>query len=62
MKETVYCEHRWGDQMTGSDGAFRICKSCQMTWMDGQPEPRIAIAKIEEMPEFIEEPYDRAPR
>lgn len=51
----VYCPHTWGDQMAGSDGAFRICKGpCRTTWYDGQPEPRVQIGKIEPIEEAHE--------
>lgn len=55
--EAIYCVHDWGDQMTGSDGAFRICRSaCKYTWYDGQPEPKVKIGDIETL-EITEEPY-----
>lgn len=44
----IYCQHIWGDQMSGSDGAFRVCKAaCHASWMDGTPEPQVQIGKIE---------------
>lgn len=55
---SIYCQHEWGDLMSGSDGAFRVCKAaCKVTWMDGQVEPKSEIGKIEEAPEIIQGPY-----
>lgn len=56
----VYCQHDWGDQMSGSDGAFRVCRACRNPWMDGKPEPQIQIGKIEAL-EDVQAPYTPKP-
>lgn len=56
MPKPIYCQHEWGDQIAGSDGAFRVCKGpCHASWHDGEIEPQVQIGKIEEIPGLIEE-------
>lgn len=58
VSKPVYCQHLWGDQMSGSDGAFRVCGgACKATWMDGQPEPQKQIGQIQETEEIQGTPY-----
>lgn len=58
----IYCQHIWGDQMSGSDGAFRVCKAaCHGTWMDGGVEPQVQIGQIEESTEVVQEAYEPKP-
>lgn len=55
----IYCQHMWGDQVAGSDGAFRICKAaCHATWLDGRPEPQVQIGQVDEGVDMPPAPYE----